>query len=89
MNEAMLYNDSKYTYFQYGNTVIRFRTSNKLEYYTKVKTWDHGYIEVMAKYTTREEELEEYIDLVHILSGLYMDADNFLKSIKEVRIKNA
>jgi len=89
MNTAILSSDSKYTYFKYGDTVIRFRTSNYLERYTKVNTWDDGYMEVMAKYTTRGEEVEEYIDLAHILKGLYMDAEEFFKPIKEVKISYA
>ena len=42
--------------------MIRFRTSEALKKYTEVKTWDNGYIVVMADY----EKLgltEEYIDL--------------------------
>lgn len=31
---------------------------------------------------------EEYIDLIPILENLYFDVDEFLKPIKEVRIKH-
>lgn len=48
-----------------------------------------GYLVVMAKYSHREESEEEYIDLVPILENLYIQPENFLKSIKEVRIENA
>lgn len=89
MNEATLSSDSNFTYFKYGDKVVRFRTSRYLERYTKINTWDHGYIEVMAKYSTSDAEVEEYIDLEHILKGLYMDADEFLRPIKEVRISYA
>ena len=58
-----------------------------LEYYSSVKEWDHGYLVVMAKYIHNEEDEEEYIDLVPILKDLYIDADDFLNQIKEVRIQ--
>lgn len=89
MKEAMLSNDANYTYFKYGDEVVRFRTSPYLEYYTKINKWDHGYIEVMAKYSTNKEAVEEYIDLEYILKGLYMDVDAFLNPIKEVKISYA
>ena len=41
----------------------------------------------MAKYRQREHEIEEYIDLAPVLSGLYMDKEAFLKPIKNVRIE--
>lgn len=39
----------------------------------------------MAKYSGLDE-VEEYIDLIPILTNLYYDTDEFLESIKEVRI---
>lgn len=60
-------------------------TSTKLERYTKIVEWDHGYLVVMAKYKGLDE-IEEYIDLVPILKMLYYDVDKFLKPIKEVKI---
>ena len=83
--EAILSNDGKYTVFTYGNTVVKFMTSPKLERYTKVLEWDKGYIVVMEQYNT-VGEVEEYIDLVPILRNLYIDASQFLKPIKEVRL---
>jgi hypothetical protein len=65
--------------------VIRFVTSSKLERYTKVLEWDHGYLVVMAKYKDLGE-IEEYIDLIPILQNLYYDVDSFLNLIKEVRV---
>lgn len=85
---AYLSNDKNFTSFEYDGHNIRFRTSKRLEYYTEVNEWDHGYIVVMAKYEGNAEPEEEYIDLVPILENLYFDVDEFLNPIKEVRIKN-
>ena len=41
----------------------------------------------MSKIEQIIEEIEEYIDLDPILSGLYMDKEAFLKPIKNVRIE--
>ncbi len=87
-NEAVLSNDNVFTSFAFDGQTIRFRTSPRLERYTKVLEWDHGYIVVMAKYEGCEEE-EEYIDLLPILENLYFDADRFLKPIQKVRIEYA
>ena len=54
----------------------------------RIVEWDTGYLVVMAKYNGLEE-VEEYMDLMLILAGLYYDADEFLKPIKEVRIDYA
>ena len=78
---AILTNDGKYTVFEFNNHRIRFVTSKRLEKYTKVIEWDHGYLVVMAKYMGMDE-LEEYIDLIPILENLYYDAE-------EVRIDYA
>ena len=87
-NEAILRNDKTYTSFVFDKYNIRFRTSPRLERYTKIVEWDHGYIVVMAKYEGCEEE-EEYIDLIPILENLYFDVDEFLKPIEKVRIEYA
>lgn len=87
MSEAVLSNEGKYTVFTYGDTSIKFRTSSKLEKYTKILEWDKGYIVVMAKYSTLGE-VEEYIDLVPILKNLYIDSDAFVGEIEKVRLKN-
>ena len=47
---AYLSNDKRFTSFKYAGHNIRFRTSERLEYYTEVKEWGQGYIVVMAKY---------------------------------------
>ena len=84
-NEATLSNDETFTIFQYGEYTIRFRTSNRLERYTRIIEWDQGYMVVMAKYQGLEEK-EDYIDLVPILENLYYNSEEFLKPIKKVRI---
>lgn len=50
-------------------------------------TWDNGYLVVLTQYRSRPAE-EEYIDLLPILSNLYMDPEAFLSPIKEVKISN-
>ncbi|MCH4038812.1 MAG: hypothetical protein LKG48_07250 [Lachnospiraceae bacterium] len=84
---AVLSSFDKYTTFTYGGTRLTFRTCDGLDRYTKVNKWDHGYLEVMAKYKQRGEEIEEYIDLNPVLDGLYMDKDKFLDPIREVKIE--
>ena len=84
--EAYLCNDGMYSIFKYNGYVIRFLAPYSLERYTKVKECDNGYLVVMAKYEHNDKEEEEYIDLVPILDNLYLDAHQFLKPIKRVRI---
>jgi hypothetical protein len=43
----------------------------------------------MAKYKHKKDEIEEYIDLIPVLKGLYMDPEKFLNPIKEVKIEYA
>lgn len=84
---AVLSSFDKYTTFSHDGVTITFRTCDGLEKYTKINLWDDGYIEVMAKYWHQPEEIEEYIDLIPILEGLYMDKETFLAPIKQVRIQ--
>ncbi|MBR1761207.1 MAG: hypothetical protein IJ741_08515 [Schwartzia sp.] len=83
---ALLGNEGEFTSFSFAGQNIRFRTSRHLERYTKIKTWDNGYLEVMAKYDNAPDEEEEYIDLIPVLKNLYIEPQEFLKNIKEVRI---
>lgn len=85
-NYAILSSRGEYTIFEFNNHIIRFVTSSRLERYTKVVEWDHGYLVVMAKYKNLDE-VEEYIDLIPILKNLYYDIDEFLDPIEEVRIE--
>lgn len=85
---AILGNKGEFSSFSYAGKTIRFRTSRHLERYTKIKTWDNGYLEVMAKYDNSPEEEEDYIDLVPILKNLYMEPHTFLQAIKEVQIRD-
>lgn len=84
--EAILSSNGIYTSFEYNDRVIRFMTSPYLERYTSVKEWNNGFIVVMAKYSTEDHEEEEYIDLQPILENLYIDADEYLKNVKRLRI---
>lgn len=86
---AILSSFDRYTTFSHGGITLTFRTCDGLEKYTKVMLWDDGYLEVMAKYKHQQEEVEEYIDLIPVLEGLYMDKHVFLSPIKEVRIEYA
>ena len=86
-NEAILSSNGNYTLFSFNGYVIRFRTSSKLERYTKILEWENGYIAVTAKYTGLPEA-EEYIDLVPILENLYIDPDAFTKSGDYIRVLN-
>lgn len=83
---AILSSFDKYTTFSHAGKTLTFRTCDGLERYTKILQWDHGYIEVMAKYSHLDHEIEEYIDLAPILGGLYMNEDEYLDHIKKVRI---
>ena len=84
---AILSSFDKYTTFSFGGKTLTFRTCNGLERYTRILTWDDGYLEVLAKYRQMEGEVEEYIDLEPVLDRLYMDKGTFLKPIKNVRIE--
>ena len=86
-NLALLSNRDGFTVFQFGKHTIRFRAPYSLERYTEIKEWDNGYLVVMAKYSHNTEPEEEYIDLVPILKNLFFDVNEFLKPIKEVKIK--
>lgn len=86
--KAYLTNRGEYTVFTYGDRSLTFLTSKSLERYTRVKEWDNGYLVVMAKYKTRPNEEEEYIDLIPILENLYMNLESFLKPIQSVKVRN-
>ena len=75
-----------FSVFSFGNRVIRFKAPYSLERYTSVKEWDNGYLVVMAKYRHNLQPEEEYIDLLPILNGLYINGQEFLKPIKGIAI---
>ncbi len=83
---AILSSFDRYSTFSFGGRTLTFRTCDGLERYTKVLRWENGYLEVMAKYRQRDQEIEEYIDLDPVLEGLYMDKEAFLSPIKGVEI---
>ena len=83
---AVLSCDGPYTSFSFGGHDIRFRTSKNLVRYVDVREWNKGYLVVNAEYDGCPEPVEEYIDLVPILSNLYFDVDEFLAPIEEVAV---
>ena len=85
---ATLGNDAGFSVFSFENRVIRFKAPYSLERYTSVKEWDNGYLVVMAKYCHNPQPEEEYIDLLPILNGLYINGQEFVKPIKGVTIDN-
>lgn len=87
--KAYLSNNGEYTTFSFGGRTLTFLTSKSLEHYTNVIEWDNGYLVVMAKYSTRPTEEEEYIDLIPILENLYMNAEVFLNPIQQVEVRYA
>ena len=87
MNEiATLGNRDGFSIVSFGSRTIRFKAPYSLERYTSVKDWNNGYLVVMAKYRHNPQPEEEYIDLLPILNNLYINAQEFLKPIKEVAI---
>ena len=84
---AYLSNQGRYTTFTFQDKRITFLTSKILERYTKIISWDNGYIEVLCKKQGKPQVEEDYIDLIPILKNLYIDPLKFLKPIKEVKIK--
>ena len=84
-NQAVLSNQGDMTSFRYADYTIRFRTPSILKKYVDVKSWDDGYIVVMADYEGMGIT-EEYIDLVPILKNLYIKPETFLKNIQTVKI---
>jgi hypothetical protein len=85
---AYLSCSGNYSEFDFNQYAIRFRTSSHLRKYDQIKYWDNGYLVVTADYDTMGA-VEEYIDLVPMLKNLFIDPADFLKQIKEVRLKNA
>ena len=75
-----------------GNTEIEFRFLSEQgdkerrifpeQWHFFQTVWEDGYV---ISYCGREGE---YIDMVPILENLYMNADNFLDQISEVRIQD-
>ena len=85
--KAYLSNEGRYTIFSFRDGRLKFIAPYSLEYYESVVQWDNGYLVVMAKYSHNENVEEEYIDLIPILKNLYIQPNDFLKSIKSVEVK--
>ncbi len=86
---AYLSNKGRYISFSWRNRTIRFMASYSLQRIVKIKEWDKGYLVVDAKYEHSPEAIEDYIDLIPILTNLYIDPDDFLKPIKKVEVRYA
>lgn len=85
-NIGILTNRARYSSFQVGDVCIKFKTSPHLERYLSILKWNDGYIECVAKYSTLDQPVEEYIDLRYIAQRLRLPAD-FFKSVREVKIQ--
>lgn len=83
---GILTNTTRYSSFQVGDICIKFKTSPYLERYLSILRWDNGYIECMAKYSTLDQPIEEYIDLRFIAQRLRLPAD-FFKKVQEVKVQ--
>lgn len=86
LNTAFLSSSGEYTFFKFRDRVITFLTGKRLEKYTKILEWDNGYLVVLCKNKNEEVLEEDYIDLLPILDDLLIEANEFLKPIKEVKI---
>lgn len=86
---AFLNNKGDCIKFSYDGINVRFKGPYSLEYIAEIKEWDRGYLVVMAKYLHQNSLVEDYIDMVPILNNLYINADEFLKPIKEVKLDYA
>ncbi len=89
-NVAYLSNKDGFTIFSYGGYDFRFRTSDRLVKYLKVKEWDalYGYIVVDCLHE-KLGVVEDYIDLLPMLDNLYFNAKEFLAQIKKVEVRYA
>lgn len=85
-NTGILTNRERYSSFQVGDVCIKFKTSPYLERYLSILKWNDGYIECMAKYSSLDQPVEEYIDLRFVAQRLRLPAD-FFKSVQEVKIQ--
>lgn len=86
LNTAFLSSSGEYTFFKFRDRVITFLTGKRLEKYTKILEWDNGYLVVLCKNKNEEVLEEDYIDLLPILDNLLIEANEFIKPIKEVEI---
>ena len=82
---AILTNNDKFSIFKIGDLQIKFKTSPFLQKYISILKWNKGYIECMAKYSTLDTPIEEYIDLRYIAKRLRLPQDIF-DNIQKVRI---
>ena len=84
---AVLSSRGEYSQFSFGEKKIVFYTGKTLDRYLNVREWDNGYIVVDCRLKDKPDSCEEdYIDLLPVLENLYIDPEDFLNPIKEVRI---
>lgn len=83
---ALLSNEGRYTTFSFGGQRLKFIGPYSLEYYDSVKSWNAGYLVVMAKYSHDEALVEEYIDIEPVLDDLQIDKEQFLAPIQNVEV---
>ncbi|MBR1494067.1 MAG: hypothetical protein SPL86_04960 [Succiniclasticum sp.] len=86
LTTAYLSNYDEYTTFTFRDQTITFLTGKRLEKYKKIIKWEKGYLEVLCKNKGETVLQEDYIDLLPILSNLYIEADSFLTPITEVKL---
>lgn len=84
---AYLYNEreKEYICFDYKNRTIRFLGPYSLERFLRIVSYEQGLITVIGLYNG--EEVEDYIDLNYVLDQLYIDPEEFLHGLSEVKIK--
>ncbi|MBR3316492.1 MAG: hypothetical protein IKG21_01540 [Atopobiaceae bacterium] len=82
---AILSDRGRYTTFEYNGRTITFLHGKDLIEYLAVKEWDDGYLVAECRGELKGV-FEDYIDLTYILDNLYMDSQEFLRGVKEVRI---
>ena len=82
---GILTSKDKFSIFKIGDLQIKFKTSPFLQKYTSILKQNKGYIECMAKYSTLDTPIEEYIDLRYIAKRLRLQEDIF-DNIQEVKV---
>ena len=82
---GFLSTQGRYSKFIYNDTVITFMHGKDLVKYLAVKEWDKGYLVVECLGRVKGV-YEDYIDLSYILRNLYMNPEESLHGIKEVKI---
>ena len=72
---AILSSKNEYTTFSFNGTTLTFLTSKNLERYTKIKTWDDGYIEKSRGLTSSASAIRISV----IAEGSFLPVSRFVK----------